>query len=674
LVERHIEENPVTYIYSFCFPVFASSREQKKSGFARRRKGAKMVALLLALLPSMAVAQTEEAEEPESDGFIHYVPLTYGREIIVSASGTDQRRSEVGQAISVVNTKLLETLQTQVISDVLRTLPGVTVARNGGVGAATSVFIRGGDSSQTLVLIDGVRINDPSSPNAAFDFGALLTGNIGRVEVLRGPNSVIYGSQAIGGVVNIVTAQQYGSFRVTARGEYGYRDTAQLQANVSGERGIVSGSLGGGALRTSGISARAGDAERDGYRNATANGSLLIDFSNAFELDFRGYYNRGKVEFDDGFATSPLTDPDSENEQFIGYIGINSTLLDGRLRNRLSYSRTDISRKGRDPVVPVTFNVNALKATLDRFEYAGSFDVIDQAKLIFGAEYERSFASTFFPANGPGAVPDQAQTDVISGYGQVIVKPIVGLTLTGGARYDDYSDYGGQTTFGANFAYTPNRDKTVIRGTYAEGFRAPTLTEALLPFGNTALKPETAKSFDVGIEQFFFGEDVSVSATYFNRRSRNLITFSFVTFLSENIAKARSEGLELGLAVRPTRTLSLSAAYSLIDATSRSPDATFGNQLARRPKQNVSTAIDWQSPIGLSLGASLTFTGHSFDNLANTQRLDGFTLLGVRAAYPITKQIELFGRIENLGDENYQTAAGFNSLGRNAYIGVRVKF
>lgn len=629
----------------------------------------KYTVAVLALAPSTAFAQNQCADCDE----IIVADYQFDPDYVVTANGINQQRDEVGQAISVIDAKRLETSQTSIISDILRTLPSVSVARNGGVGSATSVFIRGGDSSQTLVLIDGVRINDPSSPNGAFDFGALLTGNIERVELLRGPNSVIWGSQAIGGVVNIQTADSIESLEVRARAEYGYQDSRTVQANLSGQSGIVSGSIGGGLYGTSGISALAGETERDGYRNASANGKIKLDLTDDIELDLRGYYNRGRVQFDDAFAGVANTLPESENEQFLGYIGLNADLFKGRLVNRLSYSRTDISRKGSDPAVPLSFNVNDIKAVLDRFEYQGSFEVSQNAHLVFGIEHERSFASIFFPANGPGTLPDRARTNVTSGFGQLLVKPVTGLTLTGGARYDDYSVYGGQTTFGANFAYTPNEGDTVFRGTYAEGFRAPTLTEALLPFGNRALNPETAKSFDLGVEQSLLGGAVTLAATYFHRNSRNLITFSFTTFQSENIAKARGEGVELSLALQPTTRLNIAANYSFVDATSRSA-GMVGNQLARRPRQNANLSVDWDSRFGIKLGATLTLTGDAFDDLANTRRLDGYALLGVRAAYRVSETVELFGRVENLADENYQTASGFNSLGRNAYVGARVNF
>jgi len=608
-----------------------------------------------------------------SDQIVIDDPRVDPTEIIVSANGIEQRRSEAGQAITVIDREALDRTQTNIISDILRTVPGVRVVRNGGVGGVTSTFIRGGESSQTLVLIDGVRINDPSSPNAAFDFGSLLTGNIGRVEVLRGPNSVIWGSQAIGGVVNIQTLEPSEALALNARAEYGYRNTAEAQANISGASGIASGSIGGGIFRTDGISALAAGTERDGYRNVSSNGKLKLAFTEALSLDLRAYYNRGKVQFDDPFGATPDTFPETRNRQFIGYVGINAAFLGGRFRNRLAYTRTDLNRSGTEPNVPFSFNVNTLKGTIDRFEYHGAFDIDDAATLVFGLEHERTFASTFFPAGG-GAAPDQAKTNVTSGFGQLILKPFTGLTLTGGIRYDDYSQYGGQTTFGANIAYTPDDGRTVFRGTYAEGFRAPTLTEALLPFGNAALKPEAAKSFDLGIEHSFLDGQVAASATYYRRTSHNLITFLFVTFQSENIAAARSQGLELGLALRPAQNLRIDANYSLVDAKSRSADTSFGNRLARRPRDNANVSIDWTSPWKLAVGASVSITGDSFDNLSNTVRLDGYTLASIRASYPINAAVEIFGRVENLFDAKYQTVSGYGSYGRNAYGGIRATF
>ena len=593
--------------------------------------------------------------------------------IVVTANGIATPADETGQAITVIDRKALETEQSVSITEILRKVPSVTFAANGGIGAATSVFIRGGESAQTLVLIDGVRINDPSSPNSAFDFGALLTGNIDQVEILRGPNSVIWGSQAMGGVISVRNAEPGGKLAVNALAEYGSFDTAQVRANVSGRSGIVSGSVGGGYFRTGGISALRAGTERDGYENYSANGKLKIEFSDAFGIDLRGYYNNGRVEFDRQFSASADTFPTTDNEQFVGYVGLNSSVLDDLLKQRLSYSRTQISRIGNEANVPFSFNVNRLKGEIDRFEYAGTFEAANIATLIFGAEHERSFSSSFFPAGG-NAGPDEAKYSVTSGYGQLVVRPFSGLTLTGGVRYDDYSKFGGQTTFGANFAYSPNGGNTIIRGTYAEGFRAPSLTEALPPFGNPALKPETAKSFDAGIEQHFLDDKIIASATYFRRKSNDTIAFSFVTFQSENIARTRAEGAELVLSVRPADNFSVAAHYSVIDATNRSAGAQFGNRLARRPKDTASLSADWKTPLGLGLGGTVTITGDSFNDSANTVRLDSYVLAGLRASYPVTERFELYARADNLFEEIYETVSGYGTYGRGGAVGVRAKF
>ncbi|MES2783392.1 MAG: TonB-dependent receptor, partial [Pseudomonadota bacterium] len=410
----------------------------------------KYTAAALAMLPMTAFAQTQEDE------------------IVVTASGFEQPRSETGQAIEIVGRDRLDQLQSPTIADALQTVPGISVATRGGLGSQTSAFIRGGSSAQTLVLIDGVRINDLTSPNGAFDFGALMTGNVGRVEVLRGPNSIIWGSQAIGGVVNVQSLAPVSGNEGRIGAEYGSYDTKRLNANVAGSSGILEGSVGGSFVQSDGISALAGGTERDGYDNLTGNARLKVNVSEGFNLDFRSYYNRATVEYDSAFGVGANGLPISRNRQFVGYVGANFDLLDGRWQNRIAYTRTDIKRIGTDPVV-FSFNNFNVRGAIDRAEYRAAFDLNDALTLVAGLEYERTFASSSFE----GAAPDMARNDVGSGFGQIILRPLTGLTLTAGVRHDAYSDYGGQTTFGGNAAFTPNGGLTVFRATYGEGFRAP---------------------------------------------------------------------------------------------------------------------------------------------------------------------------------------------------------
>ena len=591
------------------------------------------------------------------------------KDIVVTASGFEQPRVETGQAITVIDEDRLQELQAVSITDVLKTLPGVAIATRGPVGSQTAVFLRGGNGSQTLVLVDGVRINDPSSPNAAFDFGALLAGNIGRVEVLRGPNSIIWGSQAIGGVMNVQSLAPTEALAVRVGAEYGHADSLRANANLSGKSGMFEGSVGGAFYRTDGISALSGGTEKDGYENASANGRLKINLADNLALDFRGYYNRATIEYDSPFGGGANALPISENRQFVGYVGAQFDLSDGRFQNRLSYGRTDITRIGSDPVV-FSFNNFDVEGTIDRFEYHGSFDLADAATVVFGVEHERTFASTSFE----GAPADVARNKVTSGFGQLILRPFNGLTLTGGVRHDNYSDYGGQTTLGGNVAYTPNAGATVLRATYAEGFRAPTLSEGQPPFGNPDLRPETARNFDLGVEHRFLDGKAQVFATFFNRRSTDQITYSFVTFQSENIGRVKTEGFELGFALQPTDRLSIQANYTLTNAINRSVGANFGNQLELRPQHSGSFTLDWQTPWKVKLGGTLLLTGDSFDNAANTVRLDGHALANVRAAFPVTDIVELYGRVDNVFDTDYTVVNRYNTYGRNAHVGVRARF
>ncbi len=587
-------------------------------------------------------------------------------DIIVTASGITQPRDEAGQAISVIDTARLDTLQSATIADALRTLPGVAVAQRGPVGSQTSIFLRGGNSAQTLVLVDGVRINDPSSPNGAFDFGALQTGNFGRIELLRGANSVIWGSQAIGGVISLTSLAPTDALAVRAVAEGGSWSTLRTSANLGGTSGALRGSIGGGYYRTSGISALTGGSERDGFASYSANGRLDIALGDNAGIDLRGFYNRGRVEYDSPFGLGGDALPESRNRQFVGYVGAHATMFGGLLINRIAFTRTDIDRLGTDPVA-FSFNNFDVSGSIDRYTYQGDLRASDAVTLVFGAEHEETRTSTSFE----GAAPDLAHNRVTGGYAQLIVRPLRGLTLTGGVRHDDYSDYGGQTSFAANAAFTPNGGATLLRASYAEGFRAPTLSEGQPPFGNPALRPETAVNVDIGIEQKLLDDRAVIGVTWFRRTSDDLIAFSFATFQSENIDRARASGVEVELALRPTDRIDVRASWSRIDAINRSRGAAFGNRLALRPQDNVTLTADWATPWGVKLGTSINLVGDSFDDAANSVRLDGYALVALRAALPLGSGLEAFARVENLFDEYYTAVASYATYGRGAFAGVR---
>ena len=596
--------------------------------------------------------------------------------IVVTASGLEQPADDTGQAVTVITRDEIQDFRS--LDEALARTPGITVARNGGIGQTAGVFIRGAESYQTLVLLDGVKINDPSAPQGGVDFGQLLAGNIARIEVLRGPSGIVWGSQAIGGVVNIVSDQPTDGFEARGRAEYGYRDSAQGFANIAGTSGILEGSAGAGYLRTDGISAfdeNLGGTERDGYRNFTANGKLRVNLSEALSLDARGYYIDAKTEFD-GFPPPNFTLADtgdfSKNKLFVGYTGANLALLNGQFKNRFAYTYTDVSRDNFERSGGADVPSFLSQGKLDRFEYRGELSPVSAVTLLFGAETELSRLDTISPAFE--TQPNRYSQRQNAVYGEAIVRPFTGLTVTGGLRYDDQEKGESETTFGANAAYSPNGGATVLRATYAEGFRAPSLFEKFSAYGTASLAAERAHSYDFGIEQNFLRNAAQARVTYFNRDTENQIAFDNATFTYLNIAATHAEGVEAALRLRPTDRLDVTGQYSWIDTTNRSPGANFGNDLARRPEQTVSVSADWQSPWGIGLGAGVLVVGDSFDNAANTVRLDGYAIADVRASYGITEGIELYGRIENLFDAQYETVANYGTPGRAAYAGVRARF
>ncbi|MDX3899428.1 MAG: TonB-dependent receptor [Sphingobium sp.] len=593
-------------------------------------------------------------------------------DIVVTAAGIAQPRDEVGQAISVIDADTIRTRQDINVVDLLATTPGVRWNRTGTTGGATGVSLRGAETTQTLVLIDGVKVNDPSGIGDGYDFGNLLVGNIRRIEILRGSNSVVYGSQAIGGVVNVMTAVRGEGHAVNASVDYGYSDTLNAKADLSGTSGIVSGGVGVAYLTTDGISSASRDfgaTERDGYENVTANAKVKVAFSDALSLDLRGYYIHADLDYDSFFGGPADSADASISDQYVGYAGLNLALLDGRLTSRAAVTwfrqtRDYYFARGTDPDY-------GYEGTNLRFEYKGIYAPVEAAKLVFGYEHERPDYDFF----GFGDTAS-AKANIDSVYGLAIVKPLAGLSLTGGARHDDHSQFGGATTFGANANYTPNGGATNLRLSYGEGFKAPSLYQLYDSFsGNAALRPERSKSYDLGLDQSLVDGRANLSVTLFRRDTRDQINYDNATFTYGNIDRTRAKGVEATMTLKPVDALTFTAAYSHVDARDRSDGSTNqGNRLPRRAGDAVSFSADYAWPFGLSTGATLTAVGDSFDDAGNSRRLDGYALVGVRASLPITDYLEVYGRVDNLADEDYVTAYGYGTYGRSAYGGVRVRF
>jgi vitamin B12 transporter len=605
--------------------------------------------------------------------------------IIVTANRAAQPLDRVGQSVTILDTAEITRRQSVVVSDLLRQTPGVTVVRNGGVGTVTSVNIRGAESDQTVALIDGVKLNDPSSPGGGFNFGTLLVGNIARIEVLRGAQSVLWGSQAIGGVVNLITRQPTEALTIEARAEGGSYGTGQGFANVSGKVGPVVASVGGGTYRTDGVSAFSGGDEADGSRNYSANGSVAVTITPDVSVDLRGFYSNTRTDLD-GFPAPTFSFGDTGEsgtaEQWIGYAGLNAALFDGRLRNRLGYAHTDSDRHNRDPDSDPRETFRG-EGTNNRLEYQGILALDDAVQATFGAERE----VTRFTTSSYGGPATRGRARLFGVYGQAALTPVAGLTGTVGVRHDDHNIFGGATTASASAVWSPNRGATRFRGSYSEGFKAPTLYQLQSEYGNGGLSPERSRGWDAGVTQQALGGAMIAGATYFHRTSRELITFvscdaplagicadrPFGTY--DNVARAVAQGAEVTLALKPVEAFTVSASYTWLDARDRSRGAaTFDRRLARRPSNSMTVNADYRWISGLAVGGTLTAIGSSYDNASNARRLEGYVLTDLRASLPVGRHLEVYGRIENLFDVRYQTIFQYGQPGRAAYGGVRLRY
>lgn len=648
---------------------------------------AKAVLLVLTTFSTGALAQVAPTPDAAAD--------PGASAITVTATRTPTPIDQVASSVTVLDKAAIDATQDIGISELLLRTPGISIVRNGGYGTDTTLHLRGAEGDQTVIVLDGVKLTDPASPDGAFNLGNLLTGDAQRVEILRGPQSTLWGSQAIGGVVNIVTALPAkpleGSFDI----EGGSRDTVDARAGIGGKGGRVTWRLAGEAFTTDGISAldtRFGGKERDGYTNRTATGRVEIALTDDISADLRGYYARGRTDLDgfDPVTFAPVDTAEYEtNRQLLGYAGLNADLFGGRLRNRIGYSYTDTHRNNYDPSQPVgaqtTFHATG---STQRIDYQGTLAIVEGWNAVFGVEHEHSRFRSISPQFQID--PDQGSASLTDEYVQVNGELVQGLTLTGGVRHDHYTSYGSRFLFSGGAAWKL-RTGTVLRASYGEGFKAPSLYQLYSQYGNPTLKPARSTGWEAGVEQHFWADRIAVGASYFERRTRQQIIFNSCDFVSTdplcltpgtgaprfgyylNLARAVAHGVELTGSIKATDRLTLDGNYSWTMAEDRSPGATHGNWLPRRPREEANGSISYRWPLDISTAVAVRWAGHSFDDAANLTRLAGYTLVDLRAEVPVAGRFTLFARAENLLDKHYETAFQFGSLGRSVYAGLRAR-
>jgi vitamin B12 transporter len=619
--------------------------------------------------------------------------------VVVTATRTAQPLGRTGESVSVLDGAMLHTLQTVSVSDALALTPGIVVDQAGGIGQPTTVSIRGAETGQTLVLIDGVRINDPSGTDSGPILGDVLANNIDRIEVLRGPQSTLYGSDAIGGVIDIFSKRGGDTpFALTASAEGGSFDTYHLNAAANGAANIVEYGVAANYIHSNGISAadsRNGNPETDGYGNLGLTENVRVHLTDAVSVDVRSYYTNARADFDDNSSyTPPYLVADSAayntNRFLMGYAGLNVDLFGGVFRNRFAVMHTQSNREFFDSAFDIIHKNDEDKGRAMRFEYQGVVDLAPQTQITFGAETERTtFVSDYFNSDPAFESFARGHRTITGYYAQAQTTFFDALTLTGGVRYDNDSQFGHHTSEKISGAYDFH-EGTMLHANYGTGFKAPSLYQLFSLYGNAALHPETSQGWEAGVDQSLLDGSLRGTLTYFERSTTNLIDFDSCYVAApppqcsvpaiataggfyDNIDRTRADGIEAELAAKITDTLTASLNYTNLDAR----DLQAHDVLPRRPRNRANAIVTWSPTEDWSVGGSISYTGREIDQYDTSTTPPtpfangGHTLAGLFGEYKFD-QWSVYARIDNLFGQHYEPLLGDGAPGRAVYVGIRV--
>jgi vitamin B12 transporter len=626
-------------------------------------------ALMALATPALAQANFNLGADPGTD-----------ETVVVSATRVTTPISQIGSSITVITADQIEASQQRDLPSALSTVPGLFVEQTGGLGGQVSLFLRGANSNQTKVIIDGIDVSDPSTPTDVADIGKYLTGDIARVEVLRGPQSGLYGSDSIGGVVNIVTKEGEGPFKLSAQAEGGSFDTFNQSATASGAADGLHYSFtvdhvhAGDTPVTPLSLLLPGEKRHDDYYDGLQLSTKLgYDVADNFDLGFAGHYGNslGKIT-GDAFNYVTFVGYPSPTQtrivtgQYYGRATAHLSLWNGRLDQTIGVGLTDAITSSLDP----NNGYSLSKGQRFKLDYQGNVKIVDGETLVVGAETQRETnrrgVSFGFPT-GPatGITTNAGYAELQSDFGS-------GLYDSASIRYDSNSRFGSKVTYHIAPAWLIAATGTKLKASLGTGFDAPALLQLFGGFGaNPQLKPETSTGFDAGFEQKLLGDTLSGGATWFRNNIRNLITNGPApTYLYGNIGRARTQGVETFLDWKAMETLSFRADYTYTDAI----NALTHVALARRPRNMFAVSGDWQALPDLSLNARLGVTGPQADigrESGRTEKLAGYTVLNLAASYRFSETWSLFGRIGNATDTSYQSPDGFLRPRIGAFGGIK---
>jgi vitamin B12 transporter len=599
--------------------------------------------------------------------------------VVVTATRIPTPEIEVASSVTIVTAEDISARQIRTLPDLLKEVPGLNVVQAGGPGGQTSVFMRGTNSNHTKVFIDGIDVADPSSSTSSFDFGQLLTQDIQRVEVLRGPQSGLYGSDAVGGVINVITKSGSGPAQFNASIEGGSFDTFNQTAGVSGSvdqfqyaanfQHLHSGST---PVTPSDYLQPAQARINDYYDNLTGSTKLGFDVTDTFDLGLVARYTDSHLRLTgdnfDFFPSIPDTaQSDFNTKQYYLRATAHLLSLGGAFDQTLGAAYSNIKSYDFSPDGPSeTENFGARV----KFDWQGVVALAVSQKLVLGAEHQRDSITT----------PISASTSINSAYAELQSSFWGSLYDTLSVRYDDNDRFGSKVTYRIAPEYLIGDSGMKIKASLGTGFKAPTLTEMFQSFpefdffANPNLRPETDLGWDAGFEQALLSSSLRFGMTYFHINIKNLIDTSPDGTTDANIGRAVTDGVESFIAYQPIKTLTLRLDYTFTQATDEIAHLT----LLRRPKNKESLVTAWQATNRLQLSATVLSISSWVDGNRDFSipRLNAspYTTVDVAGNYSLTQNWALTARITNLLNRHYQNPDGFDQPTFGAFAGINAKF
>ncbi|MCR0985224.1 TonB-dependent receptor plug domain-containing protein [Roseomonas populi] len=648
-----------------------------------------------ALGTTAAIAQTNPGTPPINQ------PSAAVAETVVTATRVPTPIERVPGGVTVIDRQTIEERGYQTLAEALVSVPGLSLIQSGGIGQPASAFIRGTASRHALVLLDGVPINDASEPNGAFNFGNDLLGlDVERIEVLRGPASSLYGSGAIGGVVNIVTRRAPKDKAIEAFGEIagGSNRTLRAGGGVAGTVGQFDYLLSLRSLSTRGTDATpsrftSDTRERDGFRSVGATARLGWTPSDRFRLEGLANWR----ENHGGLDNVPFDDPNYsfEDRRYTGQIRAEGKPFEVWTTGFRIAQTVDRRRYTNlaDSLSAATTN-DLFRGQRTVFDWGNQirtpdYGILDQGQLSFGITHEREAVD-----QGSGSAFFRTTTNAsalsTAGHAGYQIRLFQRLDLSAGFRQDSAEDYGTHSTYRLGAVLAVPEISARIRGAYGTAFKAPSLYQrfgVITGFfqGNPDLRPELSEGWEAGIEfdiplaaQRDFA---TVGATYFENRIRDLINFNAAFTTLENVERARIKGGEFTATLRPFRWLNVSAAYTVTDAR----DVATGERLARRPEQQLALNAAFRPLDNVTIAPEAVFYGRSLEGAFASYRDDGTsytvardnkvgTIFNLTASWQVMEPITLFVEGRNLMDSKFEPANGFVIAGRTVLAGTRFRF